>query len=302
MTGDTETLDQRELVGLYDWLSRFNLLNNLLRFGRLGADLTLHSSLRVPEELSAEYAGAKAPLYINDRALEVAGLVERPRVLDAGCGFGGTVFRWQEQAGGTYDGLTLSRVQLRVARRAARRRGLESSCRFHLRSYDDPIVEAVDAVVAIESLIHSSQFEHTVENLASALAPGGKLVLVDDIPRQQAAGDSDLEILQRHWRLHAVPSGPIVEAVLARNNLRLIHDEDLSEQIQTRPTAELQRLEGRYSRTHARIPLAGPRFILEAFLGGLALERLYRKGLMRYRLLVAQRDIALPDSAQRDGR
>ena len=25
------------------------------------------------------------------------------RVLDAGCGFGGTVFRWQERVGGTYD-------------------------------------------------------------------------------------------------------------------------------------------------------------------------------------------------------
>ena len=46
-----ETIDRSELGSLYEWLSRFNLLNNLLRFGRLDADLTIHKSLRLPEAL-----------------------------------------------------------------------------------------------------------------------------------------------------------------------------------------------------------------------------------------------------------
>jgi hypothetical protein len=51
----------------------------------------------------------------------------------------------------------------------------------------------------------------------------------------------------------------------------------------------LQRLERRYTAAHALMPLVGGRFVLEALLGGLALERLYRRGLVRYRLLVARR-------------
>ena len=38
------------------------------------------------------------------------------------------------------------------------------------------------------------------------------------------------------------------------------------------------------------LPFSGPRFVASAFLGGLALERLYQKRLVRYRLIVAQRE------------
>ena len=37
------------------------------------------------------------------------------------------------------------------------------------------------------------------------------------------------------------------------------------------------------------VPLAGGRRIVDAFLGGLALERLYGRGLMEYRALHARR-------------
>src|SRR5258708_10839256 len=159
---------------------------NVVTFGRMGADLTMHKALEVPPELAGQYAGPDRRLYINDRALEAASLPPEPRVLDAGCGFGGTVFRWHLQTGGTFDGLTLSRVQWKLACREARRRGLESNCRFHLRRYYDPIAECYEAVVSIESLIHSQSFPDTLRNLAQALKPQGKLVLVEDIPLDAA--------------------------------------------------------------------------------------------------------------------
>ncbi len=283
-------MDSSELSDLYDWLSRFNLLINLRRFGRLDADLTVHKSLRVPEALSATYTGAAAPLFINDRALEAAALTPAPRVLDAGCGFGGTVFRWQEQLGGTYDGLTLSRVQHRFARRVARRRRLSSACRFHLRSYDRPPAGPYDAVVSIESMVHSPHLETTLGGLAAVLEPGGKLILVEDVPQDEAIGDRDLEILGRYWRLEGRASDSTLEVALATHRLRLLHEEDFTDLVQTQDEETLRRLERRYSKAWSRVPIAGVRFVLEAFLGGLALERLYRRGLVRYRLLVARKE------------
>ncbi len=286
----SETTNSSELGALYDWLSRFNLLINLRRFGRLDADLTVHKSLRVPEALNGTYTGAAAPLFINDRALEAGALKPEPRVLDAGCGFGGTVFRWQELAGGVYDGLTLSRVQRRFAQRVARRRRLSSVCRFHLCSYDQPPTGPYDAVVSIESLVHSPDIEVTIGSLAAVLEPGGKLILVEDVPRDEAIGDRDLEILGRYWRLEGRASDSALEAALATHRLRLVHEEDFSDLVQTQDDEKLRQLEQRYSKAWSRVPVTGVRFILEAFIGGLALERLYRRGLVRYRLLVARKE------------
>jgi SAM-dependent methyltransferase len=278
-----------ELVALYDWLSRFNLLANWLLFGHPRADLTMHKTLRIPAALAGTYGKAESRLYIADRALAAAALPPAPRVLDAGCGFGGTVFRWQQRVGGSYDGLTVSRVQWRVARREARRRGLAADCRFHLRSYDGPLGGGYDAVVSIEALIHSPSFAGTWANLVSALRPGGKLVVVEDVPCDEALGDPDLAVIRERWALGAVPTAAAYRAALAGGSLRVLLDEDLSDGFATRPAAELAAAEARYRRAHALLPIAGVRFVLAAYLGGVALERLYQRGLVRYRLIVAER-------------
>ena len=59
------------------------------------------------------------------------GLPAAPRVLDAGCGFGGTMFHWHRRVGGRHDGLTLSNVQVDVGERHARAQGIADACRFH---------------------------------------------------------------------------------------------------------------------------------------------------------------------------
>lgn len=150
-------ITHEQIPDFYDWLSRYVQLSNWLSYRDRFAAFTMHKRLCVPTQAGGAGGRTAGLEYVNDRLLEVAdvaGLPPEPRVLDAGCGFGGTVFHWQRRIGGRYDGLTLSRVQLGVARREARRRGIEASCRFHLQSYDAALERDFDAVVAIESLIH----------------------------------------------------------------------------------------------------------------------------------------------------
>lgn len=282
----------------YDWLSRWVQLANWLAYRDRFAAFTMHKRLAAPAD------GAGGPTagleFVNDHLLAAAGLGPEPRVLDAGCGFGGTIFHWQRRAGGHYDGLTLSRVQLRVARREARRRGLTEACRFHLQSYDappprpspTPAAGGYDAVVAIESMIHSPDLGRTLPNLAGALRPGGRLLVLDDM----ATGDLDrarpheAELLRRHWGCARYPTDGDYRGAVGLAGLELIHDEDLSARMRPRPGAVLDRLERTYSRLHRALPLPPVRTILSAYLGGIALERLHAAGDVRYRLLVARKN------------
>jgi SAM-dependent methyltransferase len=269
-----------DVAHLYDWLSRYVQLANWRAYGDRYAGLTMHKPLCV-EEGDPMHA-------VHDRLLEASRLPREPRVLDAGSGFGGTIFRWAARIGGTYDGLTLSGVQLRVARREARRRGLDARCRFHLRSFDAPIEERYDGIVAIETLVHAPDFAGAVANLAHALAPGGALLLVEDVP-PEAIPPHDAELLARHWSCPRLPSEADYRDAFAANALTLEHEEDLTAHVRMRGVDAVDRAERRYRRLWRLLPFAPARAVLAAYLGGLAIERLYATKRLRYRLFVARR-------------
>jgi SAM-dependent methyltransferase len=281
----------KQLPEYYDWLSRYVQFTNWLAYRDRFASFTMHKRLGIE---TVEYAGGRRTAgleYVNDRVLAVAGLPPDPRVLDAGCGFGGTVFYWQPRIGGRYEGITLSRVQLAVAQREARRRGIADVCRFRVQSYDEPLGSDFDAVVAIESLIHSPNLHRTLSNLVGALRPGGVLLLLDDM----AACDLDrhrpveAELLRRHWGCARYWTYDDYRDALDRAGLSLIREEDLSALMRPRRKEVLDRLERTYSFLHRRILLPPARTVVSAYLGGIALERLHSSGDVHYRLLVTRK-------------
>jgi SAM-dependent methyltransferase len=287
------------IPSFYDWLSRYVQLSNWLAYRDRFAAFTMHKSLAVPGETAAGRSALRAGLeYANELLLEVArgaGLPSEPRVLDAGCGFGGTMFHWQQRVGGRYDGLTLSKVQVDVAEQHARDRGIADTCHFSLRSYDTPLEPCYDAVLAIESLIHAPELDRTVANLAGGLRPGGLLLVLDDM----ATGDLDVRrpadavLVRENWGCPgAFPTDGDFRSALQRAGLSVIAETDLSPLMRIRSPALLARQEQTYTLLRRVIPLAPVRSVLSAFLGGVALERLHGTGDVDYRLIVARSDSA----------
>jgi SAM-dependent methyltransferase len=274
----------------YDWLSRYVQLANWLQYRDRFAGFTMHKTLTAPSG-----GGAAAGLsYVNDHLLDVAtaNLGPRRRVLDAGCGFGGTVFHWHGRAGGRYDGLTLSRVQAGVAQEEARRRGVTEDCRFHVRSYDAPLDDTYDAIVAIESLIHAPDLSWTIKNLASALRPDGMLLVLDDMAEAGLDGPRprEAELLRAHWACDPYPTAADYREAIESSGLSLLHEEDLSPLMRPRPPDVLDEAERRYASLHRWLPVRPARTVVSAYLGGIALERLHGTGDVRYRLLVGRND------------
>jgi SAM-dependent methyltransferase len=276
------------IAGYYDSLSRF--LDFARRIGRGGGSGS-SATHRFLAAIAGEGDGTPGPERLDHIVLTAArasGLVAHPHVLDAGCGLGGTIFRWQEQVGGTFDGLTLSPEQQRRAAMEAARRDVSAACRFHVRSYHEPIMEPRDAVIAIESLAHSPDPLSAVENFARGLTPGGLLLIVDDMP-EPTAGPRLLAGFKAGWQCPVLADAAAFHAAMTGAGLTVTHEDDLTPRLRPRPLAWLRVLIALFGLARRLAPTRGARDVIGAFLGGFYLEALYRTGGMRYLLMVARK-------------
>jgi SAM-dependent methyltransferase len=213
------------------------------------------------------------------------------RGLDAGSGYGGTCFRCLHVHGGHWTGITISREQWASATGRAKARGFDRRVDFHLRSYDQPLPGRYNVVVAIESLIHSPDPAHTIANLAAAIDPGGRLIIIDDMPADAVpAGDAWLIAeFKRCWRCPVAPTAAEWSRFAAAAGLRRVKHDDLSQLMKPRTEDDLDaafadlasHAEGKASAGFARLS--------EAEIGGLHLERLHRRGSVRYVMLVFEK-------------
>jgi SAM-dependent methyltransferase len=214
---------------------------------------------------------------IDRLALEIAGAGLTAAVLLA------LAERW----GGDYTGVTLSARQAAVATDAIHARGRDGHVRVLVRSYDDPPDGPFDVIVAIESLIHSSDPARSLSALSHVLAPGGSLVLVDDMPEAQACDMPELAIFKSGWGCGALWTREQYGDALESLRLRIVTDLDLSADCRPRSGSRI-RVMTWLNLMAARIaPSQALRAVMVSHRGGLALEQLLRSGRMRYRLLVA---------------
>jgi SAM-dependent methyltransferase len=269
----------------YKWLDRWVRWSGAVRPFSGFDSLTVHRLLGDPE------TGDNGPFILHRLMLEGVELPDEPRVLDAGCGYGGTAFDLQPKLGGQWLGLTISPIQIKRANAEATRRRLSEKIRFALQSYDAPVTGAFDLIIGIESLVHSSDPPSTIANLAAHLAPGGHFVLVDDMPLEPFPPHlrADVEEAKRMWRCPVMPNERGWRTAFQAADLKIVRSVDLSKLVYHRPIDEMTRLIERDRRRARWLAWSGLRTIPEANVGGLLLERLAVQGAMQYRMLVGRK-------------
>ena len=213
------------------------------------------------------------------------------RGLDAGCGYGGTCFRCLKVHGGHWTGVTISEEQCDYANSLAITRGLQGTIDFHLLSYDAALPGRFNVIVAIESLIHSVDPALTLTNLASSLDTGGRLIIVDDMPLAPVA-DADARFLadfKQAWRCPVAPSAEIWKDLARSTGLRLVAEQDLSHLMKPRAEPDLDAAVADLTAQRADKVGQGFARLSDAEIGGLHLERLHRRGTVRYMMLVFEK-------------
>ena len=166
------------------------------RWWKLDSALAVHYGLWHPHTRSFEEALKNT----NFELAKLAGITGSCRVLDAGCGVGGSAFFLAETYECRVSGITLSEKQLDYAVQQNIKFGLGKRVDFKLEDYTQTSFpdETFDVIWAIESLTSAPDKQKFAAEAFRILKPGGVLVLADYF---SITGKPDPKAWLEKWRL-----------------------------------------------------------------------------------------------------
>ncbi|HEX2177294.1 MAG TPA: methyltransferase domain-containing protein [Nocardioidaceae bacterium] len=251
---------------------------NTWKFLVTGSERAIHRELWGPGVTTR----AEAVHHIHALVLDELGANDR-RVLDLGCGVGTAALYLAQRRPVDVAGVSISPTQIRLAERfASRGEPLRGRVRFAVADFTalPEDLAGFDLAFAIESFVHADPASAFFRNAARALRPGGALVVVDDV-RVGDPADPRLDDFRRGWHTAALLSVSELTATAADAGLDLVASRDLS------PLQRLGRPRDRFVRAVQPVlrRVRDRSVWAESLVGGDALQRCHRAGLLEYRLL-----------------
>ncbi len=135
---------------------------------------------------------------INKVLAGKAKIAEKDRVLDAGCGIGGSSLWLAKNIGCSVSGISLSAKQVATAQALAVQESLSEKAGFSQQDFTNTAFadESFDIVWAIESVCHAPDKSLFLKEAFRVLKKGGRLILADFFQKENLEGNDALLIKQ----------------------------------------------------------------------------------------------------------
>jgi cyclopropane fatty-acyl-phospholipid synthase-like methyltransferase len=264
-----------------------------LTLGHGSSAKAIHRAVWAPgitnREDAIHYVHARISEYLQKSGVE--------RVLDIGCGVGGTILYLAERHPASFLGITLSSVQASLGASYIETSGFSDRCSvipgdFCLSPAVGNPGEEFDLAYAIEAFLHMNDPECFFEKAASLLRQGGRLIVADDFLTRRGAETPEkskdgrmIESFRRDWHARSLIS--FEKFLETADKFRFIpaEDEDLT------PYLELDRPRDLLLRPLAgllrRLPHSSP--MVSNIVGGDALQYCLKNSLVEHRFVVLRR-------------
>jgi cyclopropane fatty-acyl-phospholipid synthase-like methyltransferase len=258
-----------------------------LRYGSSPEMQTIHRSLWLKGTWRLKDALATS----NNFVLEQARAMARPdlAILDLGCGVGATLFHILGGLDGLGKGvgLTLSAVQAKMAESARKTMRMTNTSFVQGDFHQVPLKGPFDLIYSIEALIHAQQPHQYLAEVSRLLAPGGRLIVLDDFyTTTDPYAQLWLNAYKEGWYVPNMQTSQDMTATARDFGLTLVETRDLT------PYLRLRALPDFIARS---LLWAGDKFpkdhpIVPSMLGSMALQQCLKAGWIEYRWKMFQKN------------
>lgn len=241
------------------------------------------------------YQQHQALLAKNQVLYDYAGIKRDDKVLDAGCGIGGSSIWMAKQHGNTVTGITISQKQVHYAEKHAKRHGVADLVDFQVADFcATPFADAsFDVVWALESSCHALNKADFLREAYRLLRPGGRLVVCDGFLLQRQFTEQQWQAVVTCLDGWAVPNlcdRQEFTDLLTKQNFQAIQCYDISRE--TMPSVDYMYKVAKRLRPVQKISqFLGLRTSAQTanYLVGLAQYQLFTENLTEYCIFTAQK-------------